>query len=86
MAHVSRDTLTRHERGDEIRDEGIAGRLSTFYAWLRLGLSWSATAMKDDAPDVYADEREARTIPPPPPSGTEEIEQAPITVPSWRAA
>lgn len=85
MAHVSRDTLTRHERGEEIRCEALASRLAVFYAWLRIGLSWSATATKDD--DVYSDEREARTIPPPPMSSGEElIEAEPETVRSTRAA
>jgi transcriptional regulator with XRE-family HTH domain len=62
LAHVSRVTLSRHERGEEIRDEELSARLSTFYAWLRLGLSWSESV---ESGDPYADdEGEAPTVRP----------------------
>lgn len=78
MAHVCRDTLTRFERGETITNEAKASRLAVLYAWLRLGLGWSADALKDDdAKDVYAEDEDAVTTRPPAESGVHLIETLP---------
>lgn len=101
LAHVSRDTLRRYERGDWIATRSKRERLTTLYGMWRSQLLWSVDAghhagtADESSPrdadgepeDVYSDTTCAQTLPPPPMSGEEVIAEAlPPTLPSSRAA